>query len=101
MPRWVKSGLICAAIVATGAAQSHCDGSDAEIKLKRDLACSCGFGIPQCTITNETAEHDWPSQVVYMHDAIIALQTSPSECLTTEYANDTVSWLNGTCPPAR
>lgn len=42
---------------------------------------------------NATASKDWPSQAVYIHEMIDAL-SSPTTCLNTTFAHDTVAWLD-------
>ena len=44
---------------------------------------------------NVTADSDWPSQAVTIHNLIAAL-ADPATCLNTSLARDTVTWLNGT-----
>ena len=104
----VAAAAVAAVSVTTGSVQSHslrltnttsiadCTASDAALKAKRDIACACGFTIPTCTPSNASGDHDWPSQVTYMHDAITTLQQTTPECLSTPFVNDTVYWLKGT-----
>ena len=66
------------------------------MKLKRETVCASLVSptTPWCEFTsNITASEDWPNQAVYMHEVIEALE-SPTTCLNTSYAIDTVSWLN-------
>ena len=74
-----------------------CAASDAELLLKRKIVCSSltQQDTPWCGAVwdNVTAKEDWPNQAIYMQD-LLGLLLSPSTCLNTSYANDTVRWLN-------
>ena len=56
-----------------------------------DPAC-CGASCPNST---HRPKGDWPNQAVYLHELLAAL-ASPSTCLTTPFARQTLGWLNST-----
>jgi hypothetical protein len=73
-----------------------CSASDANLVLKRETLCASLVGptTPWCEFPpNVTAAEDWPNQAVYAHAVVEALE-SPTTCLNTTYAADTVSWLD-------
>lgn len=76
---------------------ADCSDSDNNLRLKRELVCASLVQPPTewCNYTaNVTASEDWPNQAVYMQAVLDAL-LSPTTCLTTPYAADTVAWLAG------
>ena len=78
-------------------ANRDCNTSDENLRLKREIVCASLVQppTPWCNYSaNVTSSEDWPNQAVYMHAVLDAL-VSPSTCLDTDEASDTVSWLSG------
>lgn len=77
--------------------RTDCRASDANLLKLRTVLCSaivqtktefCGTSWK-----NVTAPHDWPGQVVCVTNLLNAMAT-PTTCLNTTYARDTVAWFN-------
>merc|ERR1719468_1297584 len=73
---------------------ADCDASDQDLLLKRSKVCRSGVssGCGPETL-NVSADKDWPTQAVYMHDVLASI-ADPDTCLDTAFAQDTLSWLN-------
>jgi hypothetical protein len=76
-----------------------CSISDESLERLRDILCVSLQGAAACSAPNVTAEYDWPSQVVYMHDLLLAIVGPSSSCLNTTRARAVISWL-GVIDPA-
>jgi hypothetical protein len=88
--------LLLVLAAATPAVHSQdCDASDYALESKRWMVCKSGVGTTGClpVPSNVTAKGDWPTQVTYMHDLLVAV-ADPSTCLNTSTARGVVSWLN-------
>ena len=83
-------------LLSIATAWSECSASDKQLQHLRNVICVSLEGADACQ-SNATAESDWPSQAVYMHDMLRAI-ADPSTCLNTTVAQETVAWLDVTDP---
>jgi hypothetical protein len=99
---FVAAFSVAHAAVMTGSGETaartspDCAASDANLLHLRWMVCRSlvGPGTPWCLYpVNVSAAEDWPNQAVYLNEVLLAL-TSPSTCLGTATALDTVRWLN-------
>lgn len=74
-----------------------CGASDARLLHLQRVVCASfvAQGTTGCEAGNETGRGDWPSQVVYMNNLLVAL-TNSTACLNTTQAKKTVAWLDVT-----
>ena len=95
--RWLLVALLASATPAW-TSPSTCEESDARLQFLQELICD---SLTQdetdwCGTSFENVSHaskDWPSQAVYMHRLLLALE-DPATCLNTSVALDTTRWLN-------
>ncbi len=92
--------LLCLAVQSVcpvEAAKFDCEDSDNNLVHLREAVCSSLVQGPTSwcgeSYKNVTADHDWPSQVVYMQNLLNAL-AAPSTCLNTSTARMVVQWLD-------
>lgn len=78
---------------AAAAAALNCTASDANLVALKSLYCKSMGPAWDCPVGNYSAAGDWPTQVVYMKNILVAV-VDPSTCLDTPIAVDLVHWLN-------
>jgi hypothetical protein len=84
------------AFAVLAAADDSCDASDQNLIKLRETLCYSLACSDDCPCSNSSSgEGDWPNQVVYMKNIMVAL-TDPSTCLDTPTAKDVVTWLDVT-----
>ena len=85
---------LCLLVIEVPAAVSRdCNASDARLVALRELYCKSMGPALDCPVGNYSAAGDWPTQVVYMKNILVAV-VDPATCLGTPAAINLVTWLN-------
>ena len=95
-PRSIRllRGILLVPGISAGMVDASCAASDARLERLKGIVCASIEGSAACSMpSNLTVEGDWPDQVIYMHDLLLAV-AGRDTCLNTSRSSAVIEWLD-------
>jgi len=95
-PRSIRllRGILLVPGISAGIVDASCAASDARLERLKGIVCASIEGSAACSMpSNLTVEGDWPDQVIYMHDLLLAV-AGRDTCLNTSRSSAVIEWLD-------